>query len=67
MGEKSYNSTYSLTSTLERGDWPPTHPDRVTPRERVTGTLWIELWVGFRAHMVGFGKEKSLAPAENET
>jgi hypothetical protein len=61
MGEKSYNSTHSVTSALETRDWPPTPPGRVTPWERVTGTLWIELWVGSRAHMVGFGEEKNLS------
>jgi hypothetical protein len=34
-----------LTSALDEGEWPASHPSRLTPGERVPGTHWIGGWV----------------------
>jgi hypothetical protein len=40
---------YSLTSTLDGGEWTASRPGRFTPRERAPGTHWIRGWMGPRA------------------
>jgi hypothetical protein len=35
-----------LTSALIGGEWPGSHPDFFTPRERAPGIYWIGGWVG---------------------
>jgi hypothetical protein len=49
LGEWRYNSTHSLTSTLDGGEWSASRPGRFTPKERAPGTHWIGGWVGPRA------------------
>jgi len=44
-----YNSTHSLTSAVDGGEWSGSHPGIYTPRERAPGTHWIGGWVGPRA------------------
>jgi hypothetical protein len=38
-----------LTSALVRGEWSASRLCRFTLGERVSGTRWIEGWVGLRA------------------
>jgi hypothetical protein len=40
---------HSLTSALDVGEWSTSHSGHFTPRERASGTHWIEGWVGPRA------------------
>jgi hypothetical protein len=49
LGKWRYNSTHSLTSALDGGEWSASRPGRFTPRERPLGTHWIGGWVGPRA------------------
>jgi hypothetical protein len=49
MGKWTYNSTHSLTSALDGGEWSASRPDRFTPKERAPVTHWIGGWVGPRA------------------
>jgi hypothetical protein len=41
-----YNSTHSLTSELDGGEWSALRPGRFTPGGRARGTHWIGGWVG---------------------
>jgi hypothetical protein len=49
LGEWRYNSTHSLISALDGGEWSASRPGRSTPRERAPGTYWIGGWVYLRA------------------
>jgi hypothetical protein len=44
-----YSSTHSVTSAIDGGEWPASHPGRFTFRERAPGKRWIGGWVGPRA------------------
>jgi hypothetical protein len=35
----------SLTSTLNRGEWSPSHPSHFSPGDRAPGMHWIEGWM----------------------
>jgi len=49
IGEWWYSSTHSLTLPLDGGEWSASLPGHFTPKERASGTHWIEGWVGPRA------------------
>jgi hypothetical protein len=46
LGQWRYNSTHSLTSALDGGEWSAQRPGHFTPREGAPGTRWIGRWVG---------------------
>jgi hypothetical protein len=56
-----------LTSALVVGEWAASHPDRVTPGERATGTHWIGGWVGPRAGLDKVEKRKFLPVLESNS
>jgi hypothetical protein len=56
--ECRYNSTHSLISALDGGEWSASRPGRFTPRERAPGTHWIGGWVGPRAVLDAVVKRK---------
>jgi len=56
LGEWRHSSTHSLTSAPE---WSASRPSRFTPRERIPGTHWIGGWVGPRAVLDVWWREKS--------
>jgi hypothetical protein len=62
LGEWIYNSTHSLTSALDGGEWPASLPGRFTPRERAPGTHCIGGWVGPRAILDTVVKRKIPSP-----
>jgi hypothetical protein len=62
LGEWRYNSTHSLTSALDRGEWSTSRPGRFTPRERTPCTHWIGDWVGPRAVLDTGVKRKISSP-----
>jgi len=41
LEECRYNSTHSLTSALDGGEWSALRSGRFTPREKAPGTHWI--------------------------
>jgi hypothetical protein len=41
VGEWRYNSTHSLTSAIDGGEWSASRPGRSTPKEISPGTHWI--------------------------
>jgi hypothetical protein len=49
-----------LTSALAGGEWSASRPGRFTPRERASGTHWIEGWVDPRAGVDDLEKRKFL-------
>jgi hypothetical protein len=57
-----YNSTHSLTSALDGGEWSASRPGRFTPRERAPGTHWIGGLVGPRAVLDAVVKRKIPSP-----
>jgi len=58
IGGVDVYATYSLTSTLDGGEWSASRPGRFVPREIVSGTPWIRGWVGSRAGMDAVAKRK---------
>jgi hypothetical protein len=62
-----YSSTHSLTSALDRGEWPASRPGRFTPREGAPDTHWIGGWVGPRAVLDVVMKRKIPSPAGKRT
>jgi hypothetical protein len=62
LGEWRYNSTHSLTSALDGGEWSDSRTGRFTPRERAPGTHWIGGWVGPRAVLDAVVKRKIPSP-----
>jgi hypothetical protein len=56
------NSTHSLTSALDGGEWSASRPCRFNPRERAPGTHWIGGWVGPRADLDAVVKRKIPSP-----
>jgi hypothetical protein len=56
-----------LTSALDGGEWPASHPSCFTPRERAPGTHWIEGWVGPRASLGTMVNVKIASPAKTQT
>jgi hypothetical protein len=54
-----------LTSPLERGEWTATRLHHFTPRERVTRTNWIGVWVGRRARLDAVATREIPTPAGN--
>jgi hypothetical protein len=62
LGEWWYNSTHSLTSALDGGEWSASLPGGFIPRERVPGTHWIGGWVGPRAVLDAVVKRKIPSP-----
>jgi hypothetical protein len=62
LGEWRYNSTHSLTSSLDEGEWSASRPGHFTPRERPPGTHWIGGWVGPRAVLDAVVKRKIPSP-----
>jgi hypothetical protein len=40
-GEVDVQICVILTSTLVGGEWSDSHPCRITPGERATGTHWV--------------------------
>jgi hypothetical protein len=62
LGEWGYNSTHSLTSALDGGEWLASLPGRFTPREKAPGTLWIGGWVGPTAVLNTVVKRKIPSP-----
>jgi hypothetical protein len=57
-----YNSTHSLTSALDAGEWSASRSGRFTPRETASGTHWIGGWVGPRAVLDAVVKRKIPSP-----
>jgi hypothetical protein len=55
-----YSSNHSLTSALDGGEWPASHPGRFTPVERDPGTHWIGGWVGAAAGLHAVAKRKNV-------
>jgi hypothetical protein len=64
VGEWRYNSTHSLTSALDGGEWSGSRPGRFTPRERTPGTHWIGGWVGTRAVLDAVVRRKISSPRQ---
>jgi hypothetical protein len=62
LGEWKYNSTHSLTSVLDGGEWSVSRPSRFSPRERAPGTHWVGGWVGPRAVLDVVVKRKIPSP-----
>jgi hypothetical protein len=62
LAEWRYNSTHSLTSALDGGEWSASRPFPFTPRERAPGTHWIGGWVGPRAGLDAVMKGKIPSP-----
>jgi hypothetical protein len=60
--EWKYNSTHSLTSALDGGEWSASRPGRLIPRERAPGTHWIGGWVGPRTVLDAEVKRKIPSP-----
>jgi hypothetical protein len=58
LGEWRYNSTNSLTSALDGGEWSSLRPGSFTPWERAPGTHCIGGWVGPRAVLDAVVKRK---------
>jgi hypothetical protein len=48
LGKWRYNSTHSLTSALDGGEWSASRPSRFTPKERARSTHCIGGWVDLR-------------------
>jgi hypothetical protein len=57
-----YNSTHSLTSALDGGEWSDSCPGRFTPRVRAPGAHWIGGWLGPRAVLDAVVKRKIPSP-----
>jgi hypothetical protein len=57
-----YNSTHSLTSALDGGEWSASRPGRFISRERASGTHWIGGWVCPRAGLDAVVKRKIPSP-----
>jgi hypothetical protein len=57
---KSKKKKFSLTSTLDRGEWSASLPSHFTTGEIVPGTHWIGGWVGSKAGLDAVGKKKVL-------
>jgi len=55
--EQRYNSTLSLRSALDDGEWSMPHPGRFNPREK-SSTHCIGGWVSIRAGLDGCGKSR---------
>jgi hypothetical protein len=53
---------YSLTSSLDVGEWSASRHGHLTPRETATGTHWIGDWVGPRAVLDAVVKKKISNP-----
>lgn len=51
-----------LTSALNGGEWPASHPGHLNTREKATGTHGIGGWLGARACLDIF-EEKTSCPA----
>jgi hypothetical protein len=56
------DSTHSLTSALDGGEWTASRPGRFTPREIAPVTHWIRGWVGTRAVLDVVAKRKIPRP-----
>jgi hypothetical protein len=56
-----------LTSALDGGEWPASHPGSLIPGGRTSGTYWIGYWVGPRAGLGSVKKKKSFGLALNRT
>jgi hypothetical protein len=56
-----------LTSALDGGEWPASHPGCSIPAERTSGINWTGDWVGLRASLDAVMRRKIPAPAENQT
>jgi len=54
-----------LITAGDRGDWSPSRPCRLTPRERALGTHWIGGWVGPGASLDALGKRKNASPCQD--
>jgi hypothetical protein len=57
-----YNSTDSLTSALDGGEWSASRPGRFNPRKRAPGSHWIVNWVGPRASLDAAVRRKIPSP-----
>jgi hypothetical protein len=62
FGEWRYNSTHSLTSALDGGEWSASRPGRFTARKTAPGTHWLGGWVGLRAVLDTALKRKTPSP-----
>jgi len=51
LEECRYNSTHSLTSALDGGEWSASRSGRFTSRERTPGTYWLGGLMGPRARL----------------
>jgi hypothetical protein len=59
IGGVGYNSTHSLSSALDGGEWSASRPGHFTPRDRAPGTHWIRGWVGPQSGSGRGGEEKN--------
>jgi hypothetical protein len=55
--EKKYSS-YSLTWALDGDEWSASRLGALYPREKTSGTHWIEGWMGLRAALDTQGRGK---------
>jgi len=56
----------SLTSALDGGQWSASRHSSFIPWERAPGTHWTGGWVGHKADLTRWRREKRVfAPAEN--
>jgi hypothetical protein len=62
LREWRYNSTHSLTSVLDGGEWAASLPSRSTPREGAPGIHRIGGWVDARTVMDAVVKRKIPRP-----
>jgi hypothetical protein len=62
MGDWSVAPPF-LTSALDGSEWLASSTGRFTPRERASGTHWIEGWVGPRAGLDAVEKRKISRPS----
>jgi hypothetical protein len=58
LGQWRYNSTHSLTSALDGGEWSASRPGRFTPRGRAPGIHWTGGLVGPSAGLDVVSKRK---------
>jgi hypothetical protein len=65
IGELRYNSTHSLNTTLDGGEWSASLLSRFTPRQRAPDTHWIGDWVGLRADLDAAAYRKIPSPCRD--